>query len=682
MIKKIFKPLFYSTLAAFLLSAAMPVKSQNQDYQKYLTGTLSGIEWAENGKTVQYVNNGKKFSLDLKTKAIAVLGESKEKRVEGMFMRPKTTQMGKRLVDNPLRGFQFMTEMSPNGQWYSVCRDWNIFLENDSTKETIQVSTEGFKKFRYGTANWTYGEELAQKHGMWWSPDSKKVIYYVFDERPVKDFYLVGNWTEINTSLLTEGYMKAGCVNAIVTLEIYDLDKKVRTLVDVGQNQQDQYIYEMRFTPDGKELLFNRIDRRQQKLNVMALDIETGKTRLVVSETQDTWQENAPEMQFLEDGKRFIWETEKTGYKQYELRHLDGQLICTLTKGDFPAISIVKVDEKNNWFYYKAAGDKHPLNEQLYRVKLNGKDQQRITPLSMNYTRLNISPDGKWFIAQYEEIQAPASTVLYSTEGKLVKLLAQGAKPEVPLTEMFSFKAADGKTDLYGVIHKPANFDPNKKYPVLLSVYGGPDSKAVSNRFMNGNPNTSKGYLMVQIDNRGTSGRGKAFKAAVYKKLGDVDILDQADGIKFLCQRPYIDKTRIGIVGHSYGGFMAAMGLLRFPDVFAVAVDRAGPTDWRNYDNIYTERFMGLPQENKEGYDNGAAMKYVANIKEKGHLLIMHGMIDDNVHPNNAFQLINALDKEKIKYESRFFPNNDHGFDGSDTQWDFFHKYLIAPYEN
>jgi dipeptidyl-peptidase-4 len=644
-------------------------------------GVISNVKWSEDGKFLEYVTEGKLWQCDLQNRELKEIGESKEEQPSRDRRRrfARTVKMGNRDVPTPARGHQFLTEISPDEKWFSVCKDWNVVLENDGTGESVQVTTDGNRKFRYGTANWTYGEELDERHGMWWSPDSRKLVYYVFDERPVQDFYLTDDLTEVNTKLLTEGYIKAGAPNPIVWLGIYDLEAKKRTPVDVGQNDQDQYIYNMRFTPDGKELLFNKTDRHQHRLDVMALDLETGKTRIVVTETQESWQENSPAMEFLEDGKRFTWETEKTMFRQYELRHLDGSLITTLTKGEYPATRIYKIDKKSGYFYYGAYSDEHPLCEQLHRVKLNGKDQERLTPLSMNYSRFDISPDGKYFTAQFEDINTPPATALFSTEGKLIKVLANGEKVEQYLSELFTFKANDGKATLYGVLHKPEDFDPDKKYPLILSVYGGPDSRAVSNRHHNGHRDCAKGYLIAQIDNRGTSGRGKAFKAAVYKKLGDVDIGDQADGIRHLMKRPYVDAERIGIVGHSYGGYMAAMGIVKHPDVFTVAVNRAGVTDWRNYDSIYTERYMSLPQDNEEGYDNGSAMKFVKNLKERNKMLIMHGMVDDNVHPNNAWQLIDALDKVRFKYESRFFPTAMHGFGGSDTQWEFFERYLIEP---
>ena len=649
------------------------------------SGVLSNVSWSEDGKYLYYSNQGKNYQYDLSKKAVKEV-ESLPTAAAGAgrqipAARPPSQRTGGRVIPAPSRGHQYMTEASPNGKWYAVCKDWNVWLENDSTGEKIQVTTDGNVKFRYGTANWTYGEELSVRNGMWWSPDSKYLIYYVFSEEFVKDFYLIGGLIETYTTVMSEGYIKAGYPNPIVTLEIYELASKKKTRIDVGEKQRDQYIYGMRFTPDGKELLFNRIDRYHHDLEVLALDYTTGKFRKVVSERQDTWQENNPRMTFLSDNKRFLWPTEKTLFQHYELRNLDGTLIATLTKGDYPIASIVKLDEKANLLFYKACSDVHPLCEQLHKVKLDGTGELKLTSGSVNYTTIRISPDNKYFVAQYELVENPPSTGLYTTDGKLVQVLAEGQKITNNRSELFTFKANDGKTDIYGVLHKPENFDPNKKYALIISVYGGPDSRAVNNSYQNGERTyNSAGYLVAQIDNRGTSGRGKVFSGAVYKKLGDIDIQDQADGARYLAAaKPYIDRRRIGIIGHSYGGYMGAMGAVKHSDIFTACVDRAGPTDWKNYDSIYTERYMSTPQDNPDGYKNGAAMTFVDQMNCK--LLIMHGLVDDNVHPTNAWQFIDALDKAGKKYESRFFPTSMHGFGGNDTQMDFFYRYLMEPYE-
>jgi dipeptidyl-peptidase-4 len=247
---------------------------------------------------------------------------------------------------------------------------------------------------------------------------------------------------------------------------------------------------------------------------------------------------------------------------------------------------------------------------------------------------------------------------------------------------MFSFRSSDDQHDIYGILYKPKDFDPTQQYAIINSLYGGPGSNEISARYApNPRSENNRGYLVVKVNNRGTGNRGKAFLGAAYLRLGDIDIQDHADAIRMLRNRPYVDGSRVGIVGFSYGGYMSAMGILKHPDVYTAAVNGSGVTDWRHYDTIYTERYMSTPQLNPDGYDIGRATRedYVKNFKDAGgHLLIMHGMVDDNVHPNNAFQLIDALDKGGAPYESRFFPNNGHGLGrgAGSTQWEFFDRVL------
>lgn len=642
-------------------------------------GRIAQTEWSADGRFLNFSNGDRRYQFDLESATRSDLGKADREasrdpsRRFGNRQRPTEIRSGSRQIPRPGRGRQYMTEPSPDGKWFALCKDWNVVLENASTGETITVTTEGHQKFRYGTANWVYGEELNVRHGMWWSKDSLRLVFYEFDERPVKDYYLTTGLTGFNTELDVEGYMKAGAPNPIVNLKIYDLETGETISVDTGDGEQ--YLFDMRLSPDGLELLFHRTDRRQKKLDVMALDPRTGAARVVVTEVQETWQDNSPLMRFLEDGQRFIWQTEKTGFGHYELRHLDGSLISPLTGSDYPVSTVIDVDEEEGgWLYYYAYSDPHPLCAQVHKVRLDGSGQMALTARSFNHSRFSASPDGKWFTVQYETVETPPSTALYSMEGELVSVLAEGPRVENNLTELFSFKANDGVTDIYGVLHKPEDFDPRQKYPLIVAVYGGPGSRAVRNTYQSGTRDTRRGYLIARIDNRGTAGRGKAFKGAVYGKLGDVDIQDQADGVRYLRQRVYVDGKRVGIYGHSYGGFMAAIGILRHPDAFQVAVVRSAVTDWRHYDSIYTERYMNLPKDNPDGYAKGSCMTYAKEFE--GKMLIMHGLIDNNVHATNVWQLIEALDKAGKKYESRFFPTAGHGTGGSDTQWEFFDRHL------
>lgn len=639
-------------------------------------GIIGSILWSEDGACLYYTSGDRRFRFDLNQKKVMAIFQDYQGLVSAhVDLTPRRP--------NPPRGRQYPTENSPDGNWIAVCENYNVIIRHQQTQQEIPITTDGRRKLHYGAANWIYGEELGQTHALWWSPDSTKLAFYAFDETQVEDFYLVGGLTDIQTSVIVESYPKAGAANPIAKLMIYDLISRTTTNVDCGPDP-DQYIYNIRFTPDGRELLFSRLNRSQNKLEIVAVDVNKHRTRIVLGETQTTWQYDLPIMRFLDDGRRFIWQTEKTGWSQFELRRLDGSFICDLTTGDYVATDIGYLDETEGWLYYTAFSDQNPLNQQLHKVRLDGSDQTRLTKKSYNYNNLHISPDKKWLIAQHQAVNHPPQTNLYDIEGNYIATLAVSSDlalietDQLMLPELFSYKADDLTTDLYGILHFPSNFDPKKKYPMILDVYGGPGSQRVHNLYQPLNPNTEYGFIIASIDNRGTPNRGKDFADATWLRLGDVDVKDLADGVEFLRRRSYIDDRRVGIVGHSYGGYLATMALLKYPNVFHAAVDRAGPTDWRNYDSVWSERYLRTPRQNPRGYQQASCLNYVDQLK--GHLLIMHGLIDNNVHPTNAFQLIDALDRAGKKYECRFFPRADHNFAGRDTQWDFFYRHLIEPY--
>jgi dipeptidyl-peptidase-4 len=601
---------------------------------------------------------------------------------------------------------------SPTGQWMARYRNFNVVLEKivepappaadaappatgetpapqpapaepapAPVPETRAVTTSGSELFRYGTACWVYGEELFQDTAMWWSPDGQKLAFYEIDERHLQNYYLTLANTETFTTLQVERYPKAGMPNPFVGLLVYDLASGLTTRVDVGGDRL-QYVYEVRFTPDGSALLFHRTNRRQDTLEVMAADPVTGQSRLVVREQQPTWQNNKPLLQFLRDGQRFIWETERTGWKQFELRHLDGRLLNPLTPpADYPADALVRVDEDAGLVYYTAYSGDNPLDAQLHRARLDGTEPVRLTTRARHHSAFDIAPDHNWFVATYECVDQPPVTALFNRRGDEVAVLAAAntdRERELGLSppELFTFRADDEQTLLQGILHKPAHFDPARKYPLLISVYGGPSSRGITNRYQPTNPHCEFGFLMATIANRGTTERGKAFESATYLRLGDVDLKDQADGVRYLCQRPYVDATRVGIFGHSYGGYMSALAVLKYPDLFHVAVAGAPVTDWHNYDTIYTERYMRTPQENPDGYRQGSCLTHSKNLR--GRLLLLHGLVDDNVHPSNTWQLIDALIRDEQRCDLMVFPRDQHGLHAySNTlRWLYLHEHL------
>ena len=650
-------------------------------------GRVSRIQWAKDGRSMTFVRGTNQFRVNLGDFSIKDLGKPKKPTPASGPAARRSPRVG--------RARQATQVLSPDGKWLARYRDFNVLIEKAppkkklSQKETNPVPADtnatqvtsvtkgGTDKFRYGTACWVYGEELRQSSAMWWSPDSQRLAFYEMDERHLRDYHLT-------TGVQTVRYPKSGDANPVAGLLIYDRQTRRITRVNVG-GDPTQYILNVRFAPDGSSLLFNRTNRRQDTLEIVAAHPATGRTRVVVREKQPAWQNNRPLIRFLDDKKRFIWETERTGWKQYELRHLNGSRLGPLSnlKGK-PATALVKVDEKSGWVYFTARSGGNLLNDHLHRVRLDGTAHARLTSHSLNHSSFNISPDHKWFVARREAVGVPPVMALFNMEGKEVAVPAEQSEGDnkkaaaLGLTkpELFDCKAADGKTILYGTLYKPANFDPTRKYPLLVSVYGGPSSRGVSNRYSAAYAHCEFGFLVATIANRGTSARGKAFETAGYLKLGTVDLDDQAAGVRHLAKRPYVDAKRVGIAGHSYGGYMSALALLRYPEVFLVGVAGAPVTDWKNYDTIYTERYMRTPKENPDGYRIGSCLTHAKNLK--GKLLLLHGLIDDNVHPANTWQLADAFQRAGKQFNMMIYPRSKHGLisHSSSLRWLYLHRHL------
>jgi len=588
-----------------------------------------------------------------------------------------------------------------------------LWVSDPGGANEIAVTTDGSVKDRikYGTASWVYGEELGQTSAFWWSPDSRKLAYYRFDEKDVLDYNLQLDQTKIQSTNDVEAYPKAGASNPVVDLFVYDVATKKSTRIDVRDGKPfdntvvGHYVYRVSWTPDGRELLFNRTNRRQNILDLAAADPETGKTRVVVHEEWPTgWIDNRPPMQFLSDKRRFILESERNGFANLYLYDLNGTLITPLTSHKtFEVTGIVKIDEAAGVVFYTARdGDNH-LKVQLHRVGLDGKGETRLTDPAFNHTvggcmtgagaggrggfglasACGISPDNQYFIDVYQTHDTPPATRVVDGGGKVVAEIAKSDLTKftalgLKKAEMFTYKAADGKTTLHGLIQFPSTFDPAKKYPVLVPVYGGPASASNTAReaFVAPNPIAEYGFIVLNLDSRAAPGMGKRVLDSIYQKLGQVEMDDMAEGVKALWSRPYVDKARVGIYGTSYGGYSSVMSILRHPDVYAAASASSPVTAWYHYDSIYTERYMWIPQENKDGYDAGSAMKYANNLK--GRLMLYYGTADNNVHPSNMMQLIAALQQAGKSFEVQVGPDRGHSGINQDRMMEFFIENLIV----
>ena len=639
------------------------------------------VVWNSAGDAFEYSFEGKSYRFSV--------ADRRSTSIEA----PSADASNGRRRQGPGRGRQNAVVKSPDGKRTAESRDRNVVVVDGGT--TIPITSDGGEanRIKYGVASWVYGEELEVKDAMWWSPDSSKLAFYRFDEREVRDYYLAEGQGTVQDTLDVEAYPKAGAANPKVELRVWNGAKTTTIDAGFGDASLAEYLYDVRWSPDGLELLFNRTNRKQNVMQFVAADPTTGKCRVVAEERQSqSWAENHPTVQFLADGRRFVWSTEKNGFVNYELRNLDGTSINPITNNAFDAIrasfyepgqqGVVRIDERAGEVFYIAAGPQNPYLRQLHVVGLDGKNDRTLTDPTLDHV-VSLAPDGKTFVDVAQSPTAPPETRVVDRRGTVLATLAKtdrskfdrlGLKP----TESFTYTAADGKTPLYGTIQFPSDFDPKKKYPVLLSVYGGPESGGIDAGFSGPRSTTELGFLLVNLAGRGTTGRGKAFRDAIYGKLGTVEMDDQAAGIQALGKRPYVDLKRVGVFGTSYGGYSTLMLLLRHPETFAAGAASSAVTDWRNYDSTYTERYMGLPKdgENREGYDAGSAVKRAGDLK--GRLMIYFGSSDDNVHPANAYQFVEALQRAGGRYDMQVGTDRGHSSMNETRMLEFFADALGA----
>lgn len=690
------KPVFSILLVLFAISASFSTSAQQwiklmPGYDRYseiapqirrsVTEGRISADWAEDGKSFTYSWEGKQYKFDVKKRKAEEIGEAP--REESLMERYRRMYAGR-----PQRGRQYAEETSPNEKMKAVYRDGNVYIRDAEGGNEYAVTTEGSieKRFTFGTATWVYGEELDQLHAMWWSPDNNKLAFYHFDMSKVRNYYLQYEQTELYDSMNIEAYTKVGAVNPVVDLMIYDLESKKTITVDVrdghpfADNVVGHYIYNIRWSPDGTELLFHRTNRKQDIMEWTAADAESGKCRVVVHEEWPaSFTENNPFMQYLDDKQHFIWESERTGFKNYYLYDLKKGLINAITSHNFEVAGVVKIDEAKNALYYMARSGDNYMKLQLHRAKLDGSDDVRLTDPAFNHN-VSVSPDGKYFVDIAETHDMPPFSQLLDSKGKVVTQLVSSDMSKfeelgLRKTEIYTFTSADGETELHGMIHFPSNFDPAKKYPLILSNYGGPATNGVRENFTTSDALCEYGFLVLNIDGRNAGWKGKRLLDKLYGHLSIVEQDDFAEGIKALYKRPYVDKDHVGVFGTSYGGTTSAACILRHPEVFQAAVANSGVMDWRNYDNIYTERYMNLLENNPEGYEAANLRNYAENLE--GNLMIYYGTADNNVHPSNSLQMIRALQKAGKSFEVQVGPDLGHTAVNRDRMMEFFIQHLV-----
>ena len=570
---------------------------------------------------------------------------------------------------------------SPDGKKIAFARENNLYIYDIASKETTQVTTDGKKNaIINGITDWVYEEEFAFVRAFDWSADSKKLAYIRFDESEVPEFTMNIYQKNLYPTVETFKYPKAGEKNATVSLHIYNMEAGASKNIALG-NYSDFYIARMKWTNDANTLCAQVLNRHQDNLDLLFIDGNSGAARVVMNEKDAAYVDVTDNLTFLKDNS-FIWTSEKDGYNHIYLFDKNGKLKNQVTKGAWEVTSYYGFDEKTKTVYYQST-ENGSIVRDIYRISLNGKNKVKLSQ-QVGTNNATFSPNFDFFINTYSSATTPPTYTLNSSkDGKLVKgildngsLLEKLKKYNLPVKEYFELTTEKGHK-LNAWMIKPKDFDASKKYPVFMYQYSGPGSQQVANHWLDTNDMwfmmlSQQGYITVCVDGRGTGFKGAAFKKVTQKELGKYEVEDQIDAAKVLGSYSYVDKSRIGIFGWSYGGFMASNCLLKGADVFKMAIAVAPVTNWRFYDSIYTERYMQTPQENASGYDTNSPINFADKLK--GNFLLIHGTADDNVHFQNSMQFVEALVQANKQFDWAVYPDKNHGIYGGKTRIQLYNK--------
>jgi len=587
----------------------------------------------------------------------------------------------KKLTELSTRGKQQFPTFSPDGTKIAYVIDNNIFIKDLRTQKEEQITKDGEKnRIINGWADWVYEEEFEFTRAFFWSPDSKKMAFYKFDESQVPE-YSITIYDSLYPTQYKYKYPKAGEKNSDVSIHIYDLSEHKTKTADIG-NEKDQYIPRIKWTADPNSLCILRLNRHQNKLDYLLADAKTGTSKVVLTE-QDKYYIDIEKEQltFLKDNKRFINVSERDGYNHIYVYDLNGKIINQVTKGNWEVTEIYGIDENKGLIFYQST-EASPLKRDVYSISLNGTNKKKLSR-SEGTNSAEFSSDFSYYILSHSTVNQPLYITLHEQSGKQIRVLEDNSalkqrlkQYQIPPTQLFSFKTSEG-VELNGYMIKPSNFNPAKKYPVLLYVYGGPGSQNVDDSFGASRDFwfsmlAQKGYIVACVDNRGTGYRGSEFKKMTYKQLGKYETIDQIETAKWFATQSYVDASRIGIWGWSFGGYLSSLCATKGNGIFKMAIAVAPVTTWRYYDSIYTERFLQTPQENPEGYDANSPIRYAKNLK--GKFLLIHGTADDNVHFQNSVMFSEALIQANKPFEQAYYPNKNHGIYGGNTSLHLYSK--------
>ncbi len=566
--------------------------------------------------------------------------------------------------------------LSPDSNFVSYTKNNNLYTYNLKTDKETQLTIDGTKTTLNGFATWVYWEEIFGRptlfRAFWWSPDSKTIAYMRFDESKTEMFPLYNSEGQ-HGSIEETRYPKSGDPNPTVKLGFVDAEGGNTTWADFN-TKEEHYLGWPEWMPDGSGLMVQWINRGNDNLKLFNVSPKDGSKKVIYEETQKAWisiDEADERLTILDGGKEMIIISDKTGWKQLYLYGTDGKFKNAITQGKYTVKDVIGIDQKRKVIYFHARGLEHSARFDLYKVGFDGKNQKRLTFGNFSHRKIEASPNFNYFVSTYSNLNTPTAIAIIDNEGSIIKELGSIKGQEfdqynLNTAELVRVKSDDGLYDLPMTIIYPEKMEPGKKYPVLVSIYGGPDAGTVYDQWSwtaRSQWYAREGIIQVALDHRASGHFGKEGVTKMHRNLGHWELIDYKTLVKSLIDKGIADPTKICITGFSYGGYMTCLALTKGADVFTHGMAGGSVTDWKLYDSAYTERFMDTPSENPEGYKNGSIIPYVNQYK--GKLQIVHGTMDDNVHMQNSIQLIDKLQEAKKDFDFMLYPGGRHGWGGN-----------------
>lgn len=573
-------------------------------------------------------------------------------------------------------------KLSPDGTRVAFRRGHDLYSLEVATKKVTRLTDDGSASVLNGELDWVYPEELDLSTAFWWSPDSKSVAYMQFDIAHEMSYPQV-SLVPTRAMVEPERFPQAGTPNAEVHVGIVPATGGATRWMDLG-DPRGVLISRVYWSPDSSKLAIERMNRVQNQMDLLFVEASNGAARTMIHEADPYWINQNDLFRFLSDGQ-FLWGSERDGFRHLYLYGPDGKLRKKLTEGNWEVTSVAGVDEAHQLVYFMST-EASPLERQLYSIKFSGKDRQRLSQGAGTHN-ISMSPTTGHYMDTFSSLTQPPRLTLHVSNGAEWSMYREADhrlqdEYEILPTEIVTLRAADGAT-MYGRLIKPANYKAGEKYPLIVMVYGGPGIQTIHNSWAGAGWDqvmAHRGYVIWQLDNRGSFGRGHVFESPIYHHMGKTELADQVEGVQYLIKQGLVDPARVGITGSSYGGYMTLYAMLNAPDVFKVGIADAPVTNWRNYDTIYTERYMGLPSENADGYKSSSPAEQADKLK--GKLLIRHNIEDDNVLFQNTMQMAEALERTGKLFDMVIYPQKSHGIGGPyrrqllEKQTDFFEKNL------